>query len=261
MPVSPGVPPVTADVRPTALPGTHPRPDADLGFVVDGTHATCVVWWAALPPDNRPLDHLVSDDERARASSFRQPGDRRRSLLAAALLRLTVARATGQPTGAVRVRRDCRDCGATHGRPRLPGTGLHASVSHSGWWVAVALTGVGEVGVDVEEESPIDFEGLVPLVLDHREQVRSAHEFYVTWTRKEALVKATGDGLRVPLTALRTSAATAPPCLVHYPGRPGMEARVFDLDAPARYKAALAVLTAGPLAVVQRNGNALFDAA
>ncbi|HEV3014296.1 MAG TPA: 4-phosphopantetheinyl transferase, partial [Actinomycetota bacterium] len=94
---------------------------------------------------------LLSDGERARRGGLWDAGQRAQFTVAAALLRLVVARLTAQPPDRVVVDRSCPSCGRHHGRPRLPGTGLHVSISHSGTTVAVAVSHAGEVGVDVQQ--------------------------------------------------------------------------------------------------------------
>lgn len=92
------------------------------------------------------------------------------------------------------------------GRPRIeyPG-GLGVSISHSGPFVALALSSDGECGVDIESS-----EGL-PACLPIHDRFFSTQEklwleeagnrsdkgqrFLRLWTRKEAYLKATGQGL------------------------------------------------------------------
>jgi hypothetical protein len=98
------------------------------------------------------------------------------------------------------VDRSCPSCGRHHGRPRLPGTGPDVSISHSGATVAVAVSTAGAVGVDVQQVADDSVHDLSPLVLAESEarHVVVARDFFIYWTRKEALVKATGDGVAVP---------------------------------------------------------------
>lgn len=82
-------------------------------------------------------------------------------------------------TGASRVARMCPRCGSSaHGRPRLLGSDLAASLAYADGLALVAW-GPGPVGIDVEEDGP-PVEGVGDRL---------------AWTRTEALLKATGRGL------------------------------------------------------------------
>ncbi|WP_175543541.1 4'-phosphopantetheinyl transferase family protein [Micromonospora pattaloongensis] len=218
----------------------------------------CFVWWAPVSAAAPLLVHLLDDVERQRISALRRSADRARSLLGAAVLRLVVERHTGVPASRVTVHRACNRCGGPHGRPRVPGTGLHVSVSHSGDWVAVALTEAGEVGVDVEREAPIDVDELRSTVLAPGEAVRGVRDFLVCWTRKEAILKATGDGLMVPMTQVSVGAPDTPPVLGGYPDRPGLVAQLFDLVGREGHVAALAAVTETALTIRELDATALL---
>jgi 4'-phosphopantetheinyl transferase len=218
----------------------------------------CVVWWAPLDLYRDHHADLLSVDERARAARLRRPDDARRLILAAAVLRSAVGAITGTPPDAVTIDRTCTRCGQPHGRPTLPGTGLHASVSHSGDRVAVALTTAGPVGVDVERIVDIDTEGMSRAVLHPGESAPTPDDFYVYWTRKEAVVKATGDGIGIGLAKVHVSAPDQPPALHAYPGRTGLAAHLRDLSPGPGYKAALAVLVDRPVPADERSAAELL---
>lgn len=222
---------------------------------------SCVVWWAG-PADYSPaLDRLLSTVEVGRAARLRRPEDRVRQVLGATMLRLATAQVTGAAPEAVTVDRSCPTCAEPHGRPGLPGTGLHASITHSGDLVGLALTRVAPVGLDVERISDVDIEGLGRTVLHGSE--RSApldhHAFFTYWTRKEAVVKATGDGLRAALAEVRVSGPAEPPAVLAYPGRAELPAVLVDLHPGEGYRAALAVLTDAPVRVDERSGGLLLQ--
>ncbi len=85
-----------------------------------------------------------------------------------------------EEVGASDVVRVCPRCGsADHGRPRTRGADVHVSLSYAGALGVVAWSAEGPVGIDVAEEGPP-----VGEFGDRR-----------TWTRIEALLKATGEGL------------------------------------------------------------------
>jgi 4'-phosphopantetheinyl transferase len=140
----------------------------------------------------------------------------------------------------------------------IPGSGLHVSVSHSADRVAVALTRLGPVGVDVEEIGDLDPDELAPLVLGPGERAEASREFFTYWTRKEAAVKATGDGLRVPLRDVRVSGPHEAARLISYPGRPGWEMTLTDLRPGIGYAGALAVLSTVPPHVDERDAGILL---
>ena len=222
---------------------------------------SCVVWWAG-PTDYSPgLDRLLSTVEVARAARLRRPEDRIRQILGATMLRLAAAAETGTPPTAVTVDRTCPTCSEPHGRPGLPGTGLHASITHSGDLVGLALTRTGPVGLDVERVSDVDIAGLGRSVLhaDERAAPLDHDGFFAYWTRKEAVVKATGDGLRAALAEVRVSGPAEPPAVLAYPGRGRLPAVLVDLHPGIGYRAALAVLTDGPVRVDERSGALLLQ--
>jgi len=230
------------------------------GRGADAAGGQCDVYLARLDQLRPWHDGLLTEAELERAGRFRFPADRGRFVLGTALLRSAVAERTGSAPAAVRLDRRCDQCGEPHGRPRLPGTGLHASISHSGDIIMVALTSVGPVGVDVEEIKRLDYESLEASVCTpiERAQVRSAADFYVLWTRKEAVLKATGDGLRTPMTAVAVSPpASAPELLALGGSRPSCQ--LSDLEVGAGYAAAIAVLTAEPVMFGAAEAGALLD--
>jgi 4'-phosphopantetheinyl transferase len=205
---------------------------------------------------------VLSDGERARRTGLWDGRHRAQFTVAAALLRLVAAPLTARTAAGVVVDRSCPSCGRPHGRPRLPGTGLHVSISHSGATVAVAVSHAGEVGVDVQQVVDESVQELSPLVLAESEarHVAVARDFFTYWTRKEALVKATGDGVAVPLGAVVVTPPGTPPRLLGYPRPGGLAAQLRDLSPELGYVGAVAVLGPGPLVVHERSAERLLTA-
>lgn len=224
------------------------------------TDLRCAVWFADPRVANQAAFVLLDSVERTRRERLCMPADRDRFTVAAALLRAAAGDRLGIAPTAVQVARRCSSCGAPHGKPHLPGTGLFVSVSHSHHLVAVAVTSSGPVGIDVEHVAPRDTAGLARVVLAPDECASDAAGFYRYWCRKEAVVKATGEGLRVPLVEVRVSAPETQPRLVGYRGeRPACA--LADLDVGPRYAGALAVLADGNLHLVAHDGTPLLTAA
>jgi 4'-phosphopantetheinyl transferase len=227
----------------------------------------CQIWWAR--PDQVPDDVLtavVPEAEQRRAGRYRQRVDRQRSMVGAWLLRAAVAVQTGERPGEILVDHTCTDCGQQHGRPRLPASGIEVSVSHAGERVAVAVTRLGEVGVDVEFtplaahfDRELAENTLSSWELAHLDG--SAHpgaDFHRLWVRKEALLKATGHGLRMPMSRIEVSPADQPPTLVSWPlDIPVDHVRLAMLDPGPRHHAAVAVLTGEPLRVRELDADLL----
>jgi 4'-phosphopantetheinyl transferase len=113
--------------------------------------------------------------------------------------------------------------------------------------VAVAVSNAGAVGVDVQQVQDDSVHELSSLVLAESEagHVALARDFFTYWTRKEALVKATGDGVAVPLSEVVVTPPGTPPGLLGYPGQGGLTAQLRDLSPAPGYVGALAVLTLG----------------
>ena len=209
---------------------------------VDAKNRTCVVWLAEVGMERPAHSAILNAAEMARRNTFMQEIDRSRFTLAAALLRLSVARQTGLHPIDVPVDRTCERCGKPHGSPRLPGTGLHASISHSHHLVGIALTRVAPVGLDIEAivASKVD-DILVQECINEVEPIRSPRDFFTYWCRKESVVKATGDGLYVPLNKVVVSPADEPPRLLSYQGR-HLSATIRDIELDRWYASAITLL-------------------
>jgi 4'-phosphopantetheinyl transferase len=205
------------------------------------------------------LDHM----EQLRSAEYRFDLDRSRFELGAALLRLAVGRTMGWRAAAIRVDRTCDRCSKPHGRPRVLGFDGHVSVSHSGNVVAVAISSAGPVGIDVEtiegraELEHCDIADLV-LTASERSSVDSRTAFLRVWTRKEAALKATGYGLRVPMTEVIVSSPYREPNLISLRGGTPVPTFMRDIDAGTGYCAALAVFANSTVDVVVRNAAPLL---
>ena len=206
---------------------------------------SCDVWWART--DELLPEHfrLLPPGDVARLERFRRPADRARGALAAVLSRLAVAELMHVQAAAVEVTRHCARCGGAHGKMRVVG-GPEVSVAHSGDVVAVATSTAAPVGVDVE------FLGRLPrLAGDHAAQL-------TMWTRREAVAKATGDGLEAPLDDIEVTGADEPARFVAWRGRPSLCVQLIDLQLLDDYVGALAVLSRAPVVVRHRPANPLL---
>jgi 4'-phosphopantetheinyl transferase len=244
------------------LAGPGPLPDG-----------TADVWWARRQDVSARHAGLLDETEQQRWAAYRRDEDRARFLAGCALAKTVLARYTGLRPADVRFDRTCGQCGEPHGKPVLEGGGVEHSVAHSGDLIAVAVART-PVGVDVEQldgrPHPLggdgDPEALARLVLSAAERAvlaavppaGRARAFLVAWTRKEAVTKATGDGLRAAFSDVVVAADAGSPRLVAWPyPRSPHGVSLLDLDTDPGYVAALAVIGRCE-AVRARDGSALL---
>ncbi|MBT2491919.1 4'-phosphopantetheinyl transferase superfamily protein [Streptomyces sp. ISL-96] len=191
----------------------------------DGVHI-----WQGRAPD------LLGPGNAALLSAAELEIVRRRSERAAvryagahAALRRILAGYLSVPPERIRLgRQPCPRCAhPEHGRPRVdwPHTALDFNLSRSGshWLVAVAVG--SQVGADIEDGRAVDVEGSSTLVLADgelahmRAQKDEKHRldvFFRCWTRKEAVVKASGVGIAADLTSIDVRpAAEGPVRVIH----------------------------------------------
>jgi 4'-phosphopantetheinyl transferase len=214
------------------------------------------VWWASSLPSLDPRfdpRFALDESERVRCSRYRQPADRARFAVGRLLARGAISAELGCAPRDIHIALRCEVCGGDHGKPRVAGADAVAlSIAHAHERVVVVVARDCEVGVDVERIGPIEELAERDTGVLHDEELAAleatapperAAAFLRYWTRKEALLKATGEGLTVPLDSLRvTSPDAAPAILDGPPSLPPDRVWMRDLDAGPRYKASLAVL-------------------
>jgi 4'-phosphopantetheinyl transferase len=208
--------------------------------------------YAYVSLEGRPTaaDYALLDGAEAeRARRFVRARDESRFVLAHAALRVLLARALEVVPERVAYQH------GENGKPFLA-RGLDSpqfNMSHSGEIGLVAMCRERPLGVDVEELRELadaldvaeqNFSAAEQAVLRSLPRAEQHAAFFRCWTRKEALLKAIGDGIGAGLDAFDVDLA---PCsrsaLRRYAGRPGEEAPLSlrDLPAPAGYVAAGAV--------------------
>ena len=234
------------------------------------------VWVAWSTPRASPaLVHLLDEVEQARLERLRDAGDRDRFVAAHALLRIMVGRRLRCGPERVVLDFSCPRCGELHGPPRLfdraPRQVLHLSLSHAGDRVLVAVSAAGPVGIDVDVEAAAAFSGFDDVALAATErsmlarlpQSSRAAARVTAWVRKEAVLKATGDGLNVPPGDVVVSPLGEPPRLLAWDDAPPDPVHLHDVDVDARgHAACVAVVSAlRPEFLVSRGEALLGDVA
>jgi 4'-phosphopantetheinyl transferase len=191
----------------------------DPGFKVDAPLALPedeVQLWRvdleAIRSDESRWQRLLSTDERKRASRFHFPRDRQCFVASRALLRTILAaylNADPNNLSFFYSNQEKPSLGPTHAD-----SGITFNVSHSGAIALYAFTRRREVGVDVEHvRRDFDVEAIARRFFSPREQRQLADlpaeeridAFFRCWTLKEAYIKATRNGLTLPLTQFDVS--------------------------------------------------------
>ncbi|MBD8894421.1 4'-phosphopantetheinyl transferase superfamily protein [Desulfovibrio desulfuricans] len=142
----------------------------------------------------------TTPQEQQEAGRYVRIEDAARHLAGRALARRLLLAAFGQNSAAELAR-------SPYGKPFCPGISADFSISHSGSMVWVALCRCASVGIDVERMRPLPDAAELTSQLHPQEQkdllslppgeLQAA--FYRCWTRKEAVIKAVGMGLSMPL--------------------------------------------------------------
>ena len=129
---------------------------------------------------------------------------------------------------------------------------IQFNLTHSGNLAVIALTTGLEIGVDVEHMRPLsDIQQIADQFFcpEEASEVMSAPQterelaFFRCWTRKEAYIKATGDGLSAPLSSFRVTVHRDVPARFVHIQHNATEAEAWtlhDLQVAVDYAAALA---------------------
>ncbi len=225
-------------------------PQTSTDVLVDEAH----VWraWLDQPAWRvQALARFLSADERQRAEQYRFERDRVRFIVGRGLLRTILGKYLRIEPG------DIRFAYGAFGKPTLEKPvgrkRLQFNVAHSGELALYAFTRDRAIGVDVERCRPLPDAGqLVERFFSSQEAVtwrrllpyEQPAAFFNCWTRKEAFIKAVGDGLSHPLDQFAVSLTPGEPArLLQASGDPEA-ASTWELHAltPADgYVAALAV--------------------
>jgi len=194
---------------------------------------------------------VLSQEERKRAARFHFERHRRRYIVSQGVMRRILSSYTEpEPGGLDFVIGD-------HGKPSLAATyrspGLHFNLTHSHEIAILAVTLKAQIGVDVEHVREMeDIDSIAGRFFSTTEQAfyfslpenQRTQGFFNCWTRKEAFIKAIGEGLSYPLHRFDVSLIPGEPArLLHIETDPA-EASHWTLEAfsPALgYTAAVAL--------------------
>jgi len=209
-------------------------------------HGQLHVWRGIYNEADQHTGSSLSLDEQARSQRFHFDHDRGMFLYSHSLLRRLLAGYLDREP------REVAYGYTKFGKPYLDQSvgkeKIEFNLSHSGDMVLIGITKDIQIGVDVEEIKPIpdlnqiaaryfsesEYSDLVTLSDSAR-----IPAFYRCWTRKEALIKAIGEGLSMPLDSFRVSLLPGDPARVITSADPRFW-MLADIDTTEGYAAATA---------------------
>jgi 4'-phosphopantetheinyl transferase len=209
------------------------------------------VWCASLDRPVSGFQRLLSEDERTRAERYHFEEDRRRFIVRRGILRTLLSGYLGIEPYQVKF------CYGKNGKPGVPDifgkTKVQFNLSRSEGLVLYAFTRNHEIGVDIEYVREIPGIGRIAKrffsarensIFQSLPESQKKEAFFNCWTRKEAFIKAIGDGLLHPLDSFDVSLVPGEPArLIGIKGdfREASRWSLRDLQPAVGFSAALAV--------------------
>lgn len=217
------------------------------------THAIDIWIWALSGPTAQ-FDDVLSPDEHARADRFVNPkhGDAYRT--GRGRMRQILAEYLGLQPQVLQFQYNA------YGKPSLD-QDIHFNLSHSGGLACLAMCKDLPLGVDIEAYravetgvaerffSTAEFNSLSALPKD-----RWNDGFFRCWTRKEAIVKACGPGLSMPLDSFDVTLGPDQPArLLRLEGEDPSGWRLRHIQITPTLVGALAIETRAPIELVLKD--------
>lgn len=211
------------------------------------------VWIAGLSQSSQSVQGLakiLSPDERSRANRFHLKRDRNRFIVARGILRRILGKYLRIPP------QHMEFSYGDYGKPYLPtdlnSPSIHFNVSHSGLVGVFAFARTREIGVDIEWIRNLnDMDEIADRFFSERESAvfqalpdhKKSEGFFNCWTRKEAFIKALGNGLSYELDKFDVSLTPGEPARLLSVGGSTNEASrwlMYESEPVAGYATAIA---------------------
>ena len=211
-------------------------------LLADDVHVWCADLARIMEVDARLLG-ILDEEEKGRTSRFYEARHRIEYAAAHAMARILIGEYLGRPSGSIGFIR------AANGKPGLildhSDPALRFNTSRTAGAALFAFALQREVGVDIEKIerrphfrevcartlSPAERDSLNK-ISEEQERIRAFHRL---WARKEAVLKASGDGLMIHPALFDVMEPS-----VQLPGKQSVEWRVADVSCDPAYAAAVA---------------------
>ena len=209
----------------------------------------CIAFLDRAHSEQSYFESILAEAEINRANRFRFHKDRERFVAGRGLLRMILSSYVGMPPNEIIFTYGC------HGKPRLKRQdgqpAVEFNLAHSAGTAIYALTRDRPVGVDIESwqsDFPVEevaknfFSSAELAALQALPRKLRVEAFFKCWTRKEAFIKALGDGLSCPLADFDVSVMPGEPArLLRVGWAPEETSRwcMKDIDGVPGFSAAL----------------------
>lgn len=171
------------------------------------------IWKLRLPLSSITLDRLrnnLNQEERGRLKLFKITALAQEFIASRGGLREILSHYTNNHPKNIDI------CYSKYKKPYLNNSNLNFNVSHSGNYIVYAFCESARIGIDIEKiKSDIDFLDIAKNYFTRNEYIEisknkgaaMAITFYRCWTRKEACIKAIGQGLYYDLNKIEVTCA------------------------------------------------------
>lgn len=184
-----------------------------------GTSVAIAILTLGSAPADALIAQWITQEDQVQFAKYRRPAAQSASLLARAALKALLAHQTAEKSWTI-----SHD---STGKLRMTAPGMadvEGSVSHSGARVACAVSRVGPIGIDIEAHRPRAYDAIARYGFGRDEQALvgrfGARAFYRIWTLREAMGKATGEGLALATDGIdRVEPAPEEGCWVSQPAQ------------------------------------------
>lgn len=234
----------------------HPRrPGRPTGLTLH----RCLLYWLDVGSLAPGYDRMLRPADLLRRDRLARPEDRHRLTAGRVLTYAVLEMLLGLPAGAIDLEATCPGCGRPHVKPRLSASlgrpDVDFSISHGGDLAVLAVATRAMVGADVERLRDRALDAGLARHFLHPEELTGAgrpwsllptEQVLTYWVRKESLVKATGEGMRVRFDQIVVTAPDQCPRLVRWAEHDHLVtgARMWQARLPGGH---LAVATLLPL--------------
>ncbi|MEI8132724.1 MAG: 4'-phosphopantetheinyl transferase superfamily protein [Leptolinea sp.] len=192
--------------------------------------------------------HLLTEDEKTRAERLKSKIASDQQIISRGILRLILGRYLDMKP------EDLTFTTGQFGKPFLSNpvdTSINFSLTHSSNLILFAIGKRKNIGIDVEKiEEKTDLVGISSLVFSSDERLAFSistnplRDFYVLWTAKEAILKASGRGFSYPSNKFSVVLSKGLPSISNIPTEltGGCSCNLISFSPSTGYSAALAVM-------------------